>query len=142
MSYETTLFLLAAPGRGKHRKLASALAQEQARKGVTDPDSELNFLLRHIAFGSDGSLQFRPNKRRGLWSDEVPDDEGLVLSVWGGWEESEELARWLCAHGAEGQVILHSREGDGEAWGHEFRNGKMRDLALVPVGKWKRVATR
>lgn len=139
MSYETTLFLLAEPGRGKAKSLRTALQREQTGKGATDPKSELNFLLRHIEFSSCGSLEFRPNKRHGLYSDELPDDEGLVLSVWGGWHEPKELALWLCAGGAEGRVMLHSREGDADAWGYEFKGGRIRTLELVPTSQWRRL---
>jgi hypothetical protein len=139
MSYETTLFLLAEPGRGKAKSLRSALQREQTGKGATDPKSEVNFLLRHIEFSSCDSLEFRPNKRHGVDSDECPDDEGLVLSVWGGWHEPEGLALWLCQHGAEGSVVLHSREGDADAWGWEFENRRIRRLQLSPASRWRRL---
>lgn len=68
----------------------------------------------------------------------VPFDDGTVIALYGKWYVAEEIASWLKHHSEkDGRIVLHSIEGDGDAWGWEFDGkGKMRGLQLCSVGKW------
>ena len=86
----------------------------------------------------DGFLSFKPTGNYA--SPYVPDeDDGTVPAVEGKWYESEQIAEWLKLHSENGgRLIQHSSEGDGAAWGWEFDGrGRLRELALCSVGKWK-----
>jgi hypothetical protein len=79
----------------------------------------------------------------------VPDDEGLVVSAladytpeYGKWYDTHLVAAWLCEQGCEGRIIQHSREGDGDAWGWEFEDGRIRELKLLPATAWARLGPK
>ena len=69
----------------------------------------------------------------------VPCDDGSIPAMTGKWPDDEKFASWLKQYSEEGgRIVLHSLEADGAVWGWEFNGkGKMRDLALCSVGKWK-----
>ena len=136
MGYETTLILVGISVAAERRAEMEQLLQKQP--GETPPG--LAILIRQLALTPDDTIEFRLRPEDDVPTDEEPDNEGYVSSVWGKWREAEALAEWLCRHGAEGQVIQHSREGDGAAAGWEFRGGRIRPLSLQPSGPWKRLS--
>ena len=105
----------------------------KARKGRGLPPP---FFLERMVIDSDGFLAFKSDDEYDVY---VPDEEdGTVPALAGKWYEAEHLALWLKKHcEKDGRIVLHSLEADGAAWGWEFDGkGRMRELALVPVGKW------
>ncbi len=83
-------------------------------------------------------IWFSKGSKDGLDPYEPDEDDGTVPALYGKWPDAERIADWLKKHSEPGgRIILHSMEADGEAWGWEFDGkGRMRELALVPVGKW------
>jgi hypothetical protein len=134
MGDETTLMLVGVTVRPDRRKPIEVLLKKQA--AARKPG--LRLLFRQLCLTPDNSIEFRLSAKDDVATDEVPDEAGYVSSIWGKWYEAEALAEWLCRHCAEGRVIQHSREGDGGAWGWEFRGGRIRRLSLEPSGPWKR----
>jgi hypothetical protein len=135
MGYETTLILVGIRIPSERRDQAEKLL----RKRRTAGNQSLAHILSLVDFTSQGALEFRHKKLPLPDASEVPDDEGFVLSAAGKWYESEKFALWLCRTGFEGSLIEHSRECDGEAWGWQFKNGRIRRLELRPSGRWLRV---
>lgn len=131
MSCETTLYVLGVRVAPDRRAKVSRLIQQQRRSR----NPGLAYLFKQVDFTPEGSLELRG----GADSDEVPDDLGFVCSIWGKFNESEAFANWLCRHCDEGTIIQHSREGDGAAWGWEFKNGRIRHLELRPAASWIRL---
>ena len=57
----------------------------------------------------------------------------------GKWYGLEELVTWLAGFCSGGTVIEYSLEGDGAVRGWQFnRRRERRDLALVPVSRWRK----
>jgi len=133
MGYESTLHVLGVMVAPDRRQRVDTLLARQCK----GRDAGLANLFRHLAFTSNGTLELRPIDGD---SDELPDEEGFVCSIWGKFYESEKFARWLCRHCEIGRVIQHSREGDGAAWGWEFKRGRIRYWELKPAGVWQRLA--
>jgi hypothetical protein len=138
MGYQTTIYLLGVTIAPAQRTRAEELLKKQRR----ETKSKLSQLARLVAFTSDGTLEFRNKALPIPGASEVPDDEGFVLSALGKWYQAEELARWLCFNGFSGSVIQHSCEGDGAAWGWEFKSGRIRTLGLVPITRWQHLRPR
>ena len=135
MAYETTLILVGISIPPELRVRAEKLLRTQRNAG----NQSLAQILRLVDLTSDGTLEFRAKKLPLPDASEEPDEEGFVLSAAGTWYESEKFALWLCRTEFAGSVIEHSREGDGEAWGWEFKDGRIRCLELKPSGPWLRV---
>lgn len=98
----------------------------------------LVYFLEQAFLTDGGYLEFKPTEN--YYSPYVADEEyGTVPAVIGKWYEAEKVAEWLKIHSeAGGRLIQHSHEGDGGAWGWEFNGrGKLRELALCSIGKWK-----
>ncbi len=131
MSHETSLYVLGVRVTPERRAKVSKLIQQRRRSR----NAGLTYLFKQVAFTPHGSLELRG----GPDSDEEPDELGFVCSIWGKLSESEAFAKWLCRHCDEGTIIQHSREGDGEAWGWELKNGRIRYLELRPAGSWIRL---
>jgi hypothetical protein len=134
MGYETTLILVDITIPSERRVHAEKLLQKRRNAG----NQSLAQILRLVDFTSDGTLEFRAKKLPLPDASEEPDEEGFVLSAAGKWYESEKFALWLCRTGFEGSLIEHSREGDGEAWGWQFKDCRIRRLELRPSGRWLR----
>ncbi len=106
-------------------------------------NEDLECFFRSVMIDCDGFLQFSPGKDGG--DAYVPDeDDGSVPALDGKWYNDESIAKRLrkfCEKG--GRIILHSIEADGCAWGWEFDGrGRMRELALVSVGRWMAAGRR
>ena len=98
----------------------------------------IKYFLEQAMIDSTGFLLFKG--REDGFNSYVPDeDDGTVPAIAGKWYEVGHIARWLRRHSEKGgRLVLHSNEGDGEAWGWEFDGkGRMRSLQLVPVGRWE-----
>src|SRR2546425_855450 len=134
MGYETTLILVGIGIPSERRVQAEKLLRKRRNAG----NQSLAQILRLVDFTSNGTLEFRAKKLPLPDASEEPDEEGFVLSAAGKWYESEKFALWLCQTGFEGSLIEHSREGDGEAWGWQFKDGLIRCLELRPSGRWLR----
>ncbi len=132
MGYETTIILVGIRIPPERRVRAEKVLRTRRNSG----NQRLAEILRLVDFTSDGTLEFRAKKLPLPNASEEPDEEGFVLSAAGKWYESERFALWLCRTGFAGSVIEHSREGDGEAWGWEFKDGRIRCLELRPSGRW------
>jgi hypothetical protein len=135
MGYETTLHLVGVRIAPTHRPRIEKLLKKQ--RAAKDP--ALACLFQLVDLTSLHTLEFRRKKLPMPEESELPDEEGFVLSAVGKWYGSEKFACWLCRNGFEGSVVQHSREGDGAAWGWEFRGGRIRYLELKAVGTWKRL---
>lgn len=143
MGYETELILNVTVPVKRLAAFKRALKHKQE-----DPNDEAAYMFQQLAVSEDRTVEFHgdedsPGK---LEPAEVPDEEeGLVKTVYfnglehGKWYHADELATWLCAQGCSGTIIQHSREGDGEAWGWEFRGGRIRTLSLQPDSDWVEV---
>ena len=135
MGYETTLILVGISIPPERRVRTEKLLRTRRNSG----NQRLAEILRLVDFTRDGTLEFRAKNLPLPDASEEPDEEGFVLSAAGKWYESERFALWLCRTGFAGSVIEHSRECDGEAWGWEFKDGRIRCLELRPSGRWLRV---
>jgi hypothetical protein len=134
MGYETILHLIDLQVAPQYR----AAIERSINKQRLGKNKDLAEIFSCIDFTSADTLEF-VRKRLPMPSEsELADEEGFVLTAAGKWYESERFAEWLCRNHFEGSVIEHSREGDGAAWGWEFRNGQIRNLELRPRGKWER----
>src|SRR6266704_2557510 len=134
MGYETTIILVGIRIPPERRVQAEKLLRQRRNPG----NQNLADILRLVDFTSDGTLEFCHKKLPLPDASDAPDDEGFVLSAAGKWYESEKFALWLCRTGFEGSLIEHSRECDGEAWGWQFKAGRIRCLELRPSGRWLR----
>jgi hypothetical protein len=131
MGYETSLHLVSV-------KIKDKSIPRVTRSLIGRRRGSLRFFLKRIVLDSEGFLMFKANND-GL-DEYVPDeDENTVPAVYGKWCEAEDIASWLKLHAERGgRLILHSDEGDGEAWGWEFDGkGRMRALALRRAGNWE-----
>lgn len=119
-------------------KPAAVPTVERALSNSTKGPAKIRWCLDLMLIDGDGFLSFRTS---GNGTDAyVPDEEdGTVRAQYGKWYKAELLARWLRRYSeGGGRIVLHSIEGDGEAWGWEFDGrGRMRALSLGPHGKWE-----
>jgi hypothetical protein len=149
MGYETDLVLVGVrPPPGRLARVKRALKRMQREQA-----SEAAYIFRHPAFSSDGTIEFNSvsfdDPDALLAAAEEPDEEGLVLTALadytpqiGKWYDVHLVAAWLCEQGCEGRIIQHSRDGDGEAWGWEFADGRIRELQLLPASGWVRLGPK
>jgi hypothetical protein len=55
----------------------------------------------------------------------------------GKWYQTENFVTWLSEFCSGGRIVQISQEGDGGVWGWELHgDGRVRELALAPVGRW------
>lgn len=99
--------------------------------------SDIQFFLQRAVVDSAGFLVLKANKDD--ISGYCPDEEGTVPALSAKWYTAESIAAFLRQHCEKGgRLVHHSLEGDGHAWGWEFDGrGRMRALALRPIGKWQ-----
>jgi len=127
MGYESCLHLVNVKIKPESiLRVGRKLSRQKSRS--SDP---LRFFLERAVLDSGGFLAFKASKDG--HDPYVPDEEdGTVPALYGKWSEAESIAEWLRLHSEKGgRVVLHSLEGDGEAWGWEFDGlCRMRALAL------------
>jgi len=134
MGYESSLHLIDIKVKRQSVPVVRRILKSGRVRGMPD----LQFFLERAILDTEGFLRFKA-------SDDdldpyVPDEmDGTVPALSGKWYECESIAKWLRQHSEKGgQIVLHSIEADGEAWGWEFDGeGKMRALKLRPLGKWE-----
>ena len=134
MGYHTTLYLIDV--KIKDESLPSVKKALKSKRGRGQ--GPLKYFLEQAALPDDGFLCFTLSGS--YTSSYVPDeDDGTVPALEGKWRNCEEIAEWLKLHSEKGgRLVQHSCEGDGAAWGWEFDGkGRLRDLALCSVGKWR-----
>ncbi|HNQ88092.1 MAG TPA: hypothetical protein PKM73_05720 [Verrucomicrobiota bacterium] len=140
MGYETCLHLLDVEVDPRRRDYVERLLRnpEKARNKVARE------YLKLMGMSDGGYLNFRfdPEERwaypYGINEDD-PDDDGFVLAMVGKWYDAGRFAVWLCYHCAGGKLVLHSNEADGEAFGWEFEDGRIRYLELIPCSEWRQL---
>jgi len=133
MGYKTSLQLVGVEiDPRKRSRIETAILQARRGRG-----GHLDGFLRWLGLTSENTLEFRAACKRDFILPQCPDEEGFVSAVIGKWGEAEEIAEWLCQHCIRGKLILHSLEGDGDAFGWESQAGRIRYLELVPVEKWR-----
>ena len=134
MGYQTALHLIDVKIKDESLPIVKKALQTKKGRGP----SPLVYFLEEAFLPDDGFLCFKSTGRYD--SPYVADeDDGTVSVLVGKWYESEKIAEWLKVHSEKGgRLIQHSCEADGAAWGWEFDgHGRLRELALRPVGKWK-----
>ncbi len=131
MGYETALHLYNVT-----IKAESLSAVKQALETKSEP--ALASFLEEAFLSDEGVLTFKSTGRYDSPYD-ADEEDGTVPVLVGKWYEGEKIVEWLKLHAeADGRLIHHSCEADGMAWGYEFDGqGRLRDLALVPVSEWK-----
>lgn len=99
--------------------------------------SEINWYFEYLVLDEGNFLCFKP--RNDGTDFYLPCDDGTTAAMTGKWYDGVMFASWIKQHSEkDGRIVLHSLEADGATWGWEFNGkGKMRDLALCSVGKWK-----
>ena len=132
MGYESSLHLVGVRVRAAAVPEVKRALENPGKRGTKD----IAYFLRRAVIDSAGFLVFKASVDRE--DPYVPDEEGTVVALYGKWYEAEQIARWISRHSRKGgRLVLHSIEGDGDASGWEFDGrGRMRELCLVPVGKW------
>jgi len=126
--YVTILWLAVDVKKSSRVAVRQAIATAGRRRRPLGP------FLRHLAVYEDHSLAFRESPD--YPSDYCEDEEGLVPALRGKWLEAEKIAEWLSRHSTVGHLVQYDI--GGEAWGWEFDGrGRMRDLVLAAVGRWK-----
>ena len=140
MGYETELYLIDVEVPASHLAHAKKLLEKQ--RLAKNPTS--SYFCYVVDFNSDGQLSFvaKLAKKKGWRVNYVPGDDGFVPAIVGKCYQSEKFARWLCRNGFNGSVIQHSGEGDGAAWGWEFKNGRIRYLQMNPCSSWQPLRRR
>ena len=134
MGYESSLHLIDVKIKKGSVPMVSRALKTKKGRGLL----RLRSFLDQAVIDSAGFLAFKASEDGSDLS--VADaDDGTVPALHGKWYGVERFARWLRRHSEKGgRIILHSIEADGEAWGWEFDGrGRMRPLALLPVGKWE-----
>jgi len=134
MGYESTLHLVGV----KIRPDCLSLLKKVLITGKGTGLSPIRYFLKVAVLDNDGYLCLKVNEN--YPSPYEPDeDDNTVPALSGKWYEAEKIAHWLKQYAEkDGRIILHSCEGDGEAWGWEFNGrGKIRALSLRPIGKWE-----
>ena len=131
MGYESTMHLDAKI------KSTSVRAVKEALKTRRGPGlKSLGYILKVVVLLPDRFLTLKASKD-GL-DRYCAFEDGTVPALSGKWYEAERFAKWLKQHAEKGgRIVLHSDEGDGEAWGWEFDGrGRMRALQLIPFEEW------
>ena len=134
MGYETALHLVGVKIKEDSLPAVKKALKTKKGRGL----GRLKYFLEEAFLDEDGFLCFQPT---GTY--DIPyvlcEDDGTVPALEGKWYEAEQIAEWLKLHSEkDGRLIQHSCEGDGAAWGWEFNGrGKLRELALCSIGKWK-----
>lgn len=133
MGYESCLHLVDVKIKAES---VSRVKRKMSRANSCGDDT-LRFFLERADIDNMGFLSFKASEDG--HDPYVPDEEGDVPALYGKWREAHGIAAWLRQHSEKGgRMVLHSIEGDGHAWGWEFDGrGRMRELALKPVGKWE-----
>lgn len=134
MGYQTTLHLIDVKIKDESLPIVKRALKSKKGRGL----KPLLYFLGEAFLTTDGVLCFKPTGNYD--SPYEPDaDDGTVTALEGKWYESNEIAEWLKRHAEKGgRIIQHSCEADGAAWGWEFDGrGRLRELALCSVGKWK-----
>jgi hypothetical protein len=134
MGYETALHLIDVKIKEESLPKVKKALQTKKGRGL----GQLVYFLEEAYLSDDGFLWFKSTGR--FDSPYVADeDDGTVPVLAGKWYEAEKIAEWLKLHSEKGgRLIQHSCEADGAAWGWEFDGrGRLRELALCSVGKWK-----
>ena len=99
----------------------------------------LSFFMDRLMIDSGGFLCFKTKDEDGDPC-YVPDKEdGSVPALDSKWDDPEPIAKWVKRYSENGgSIIFHSLEADGGAWGWVFDGrGRMKELELRPVGRWK-----
>jgi hypothetical protein len=134
MSYQTIMYLVDVKIKADSLTAVTKALKTKKGRGL----GGLKYFLEQAFLPDDGFLCF---KASGNYSSPFcpDDDDGTVPAIEGKWDESEKIAQWLKLHSEKGGMLIqHSMEGDGLAWGWEFDGkGRLRELALCPVGKWE-----
>ena len=134
MGYETALHLINVKIKDESLPIVKKALQTKKGRGLR----RLVYFLEEAFLSDEGFLYFKSTGSYDSPYDPCEDD-GTVLVLVGKWYEAEQIAEWLKLHAVKGgRRIQHSCEADGGAWGWEFDGrGKLRELALCSVGKWK-----
>lgn len=133
MGYETSLQLIGVKVDPARR----AEIENRLRDPREDPGKVC--FLELVGLTPDDTIEFDTRRAPDLISTFETDDEGFTQAAIGKWHDAEPIARWLAQACTSGQLILHSMEGDGSAYGWEFKNGRIRYLELRPSGPWKKL---
>ena len=134
MGYQTALHLIDVKIKDESLPIVKKALQTKKGRGLRP----LVYFLEEAFLPDDGFLCFKSTGRYD--SPYVPDEDDETVSVLvGKWYEAEQIAEWLKLHSEKGgRLIQHSSEADGAAWGWEFDGrGRLLELALCSVGKWK-----
>jgi hypothetical protein len=134
MGYESSLHLIDVKIKADSAAEVTRVLKTRRGSGL----APIRYFLERAVIDSDGFLVFKSSED-GL-DPYVPDvDDGTVPALYGKWYEAEQIAGWLKQYSEKGgRIVLHSIEGDGNAWGWEFDGrGRMRKLTLRPIGKWE-----
>lgn len=134
MGYETSLQLINV----KFDPARRAELEHRLQSPEKEP-SRVSEFLDLIGLTSDGRIEFEVRRDPDLVYSFEADEEGFTQAAIGKWSDAEPIARWLAQACVSGEVILHSMEGDGDAFGWEFKNGRIRYLELGPSGPWKKL---
>jgi hypothetical protein len=133
MGYESCLHLVNVKIKAESVSRVKCKLSRKSSRG----DDPLRFFFERAVMDSSNFLVFKASEDG--HDPYAPDEEeGDVPALYGKWYEAESIAAWLRQHSEKGgRIVLHSIEGDGNAWGWEFDGrGRMRQLVLKPVGKW------
>ena len=134
MGYLTTLNLINIKIKKDSIPVVERALKTKKGRGL----ASIQFFLSRAIIDINGFLSFMPQEDD--ISPYVPDgDYGDVPALTAKWYEDEKIASWIKQHSEKGgQIVEHSNEGDGGAWGWEFDGkGRMKELSLCSVGKWK-----
>jgi hypothetical protein len=134
MGYRTARYLVDVKIKSDSIPVVRKAIETKKGKGL----ARLKHFLEIAYLADDDLLCFRPTEE--YTSPYSPmEGDGSVPAIEGKWYESEDIAKWLKLHSEKGgQLIQHSCEGDGAAWGWEFDGkGRLRSLALCSMGKWE-----
>ncbi|MFA5055813.1 MAG: hypothetical protein WC562_06550 [Dehalococcoidia bacterium] len=134
MGYESSLHLIDVKIKAESAAEVSRVLKTRSGRGL----APIRYFLERAVLNSDGFLVFKSSDD-GL-DPYVPDtDDGTVPALYGKWHEAEQIAGWLKQYSEKGgRIVLHSIEGDGNAWGWEFDGrGRMRKMTFRPIGKWE-----
>ena len=132
MGYWTRMYLYGI----KVRKDRRAELKRILKNHKTLFNEDMRFFLDSVDIDQDGFLEFKASDDG---TDCYMECEGFVPAKDAKWYNFDEIAEWLKQFSEfDGQMILHSLEGDGLADGFVFDgNGKRRRVTLKQVGKWK-----
>jgi hypothetical protein len=134
MGYQTALHLIDIKIKDESVEIVNKALDSKKGRGLRP----IVHFLEEAFLCDDGYLRFKSTGNYECVH--VPDEEdGTVPVLVGKWPKTEVIAEWLKLHSEKGgQLIQHSWEADGAAWGWEFDGkGRLRELALCSIGKWK-----